>query len=605
MLSKEIQERVQMWLASDLDEASRREVQELLARGNEAELNDRFALDLEFGTGGLRGVMEAGTNRMNTYTVARATQGLATYIRTQQRRDPSVVIAYDSRHHSPEFARTAAEVLAGNDIRVHLFRELRPTPLLSFAVRHLNATAGIVITSSHNPKQYNGYKAYWDDGGQVVPPHDEGIIAEVKRIISMRQITRADFDGALAQGRITIVGGEVDDAYLRAIAPLSLHPERIRQTARELQIVYTPLHGAGGAMVPKALRSWGFDNVSIVPSQENPDGDFPTVRLPNPEDPAAMAEAVALADRLDAQLVMASDPDADRLGIGIRLSPGNYRMLTGNQTGSLIAEYLCRELLARKRMPENPLIVTTIVTTDLIERIGEHYGVPVEETLTGFKWICERIRINEDLRAQGKPWRSFIFGTEESYGYLIGTAARDKDSIIAACVCAEMAAMAHAEGKTLVDLHDEIEMREGAFLESQESIFHEGIEGAAIIKRTLDSLRNDPPREIGGVAVEAIGDVESGEWRWPAGPKGAAAQKGTRIDLPKSDVLIFRLADGGKVIARPSGTEPKVKFYFNLCEREGVPFPSPAQLEKARAGLAEKMKRIRTDFLKNVQDRGR
>lgn len=605
MLSTGTEQRIQQWLSSNLDEASRREVQRLLDRGEEAELEDRFSGDLEFGTGGLRGIMAAGTNRMNTYTVARATQGLANYIHRQKRRRPAVVIAYDSRRHSRDFARTAAEVLAANGIGVFFFRQLRPTPLLSFAVRHLKATAGIVITSSHNPKEYNGYKAYWDDGAQVVPPHDDGIIAEVKRIVSMEQIRRVDFGKTLAAGRIKIVGSDMDRVYLRVITPFQLHPETVRRVADDFRIIYTPLHGTGGTMIPKALRAWGFRNVTVVPSQARPDGDFPTVKSPNPEYPEAMAEAIALARKVDAHLIMASDPDADRLGAGVRAGRGRYQMLTGNQLGALLADYLCREMTALGCMPENPLMVTTIVSTDLIERVGEHYGVAVEETLTGFKWICEKVRLNDERRARGEPWRTFIYGTEESYGYVVGAAARDKDAIISSCVCAEMAACAFARGKNLVTQLDEIEMRHGAFLESQQSFFHEGVEGAAVIKRMMDSLRSDPPRQIGGAAVEGIGDVERGRWYALPNSPANALRETERIDLPPSDVLIFQLADGGKVIARPSGTEPKIKFYFNLCERRGIPFSSRSQLKQARRSLGEKMRRIKSDFLRIAEARAK
>ncbi|MCX8036307.1 MAG: phospho-sugar mutase [Candidatus Sumerlaeia bacterium] len=605
MLSKTALKRIRQWLESDLDAASRWEVQRLLDAGEEAELEDRFAFDLEFGTGGLRGVMAAGTNRMNTYTVARATQGLADYIHRQCIRRPSAVVAYDSRHHSRDFARTTAEVFAANGIRVFLFRHLRPTPLLSFAVRHFGATAGVVITSSHNPKQYNGYKCCWSDGAQVVPPHDVGIIRQVKRITSPGQIRRMDFARAVRLGRIKLIGAGVDRVYLRAIRPLSLHPEIIRSVGRDLKIVYTPLHGTGGTMVPKALRDWGFRRVALVPSQARPDGDFPTVESPNPEDPAAMAEAIAVARRTDADLVLASDPDADRLGVAVRIARGRYQMLTGNQVGVLLADYLCREMNAVGTLPDNALIVTTIVSTDLIERVGAYYGVAVEEVLTGFKWICERIRANEERRARGKSWLSFIFGTEESYGYLVGTVARDKDSVIASCVCAEMAAVARSRGKTLVQELDAIEMRHGVFLEEGQSIFHPGVEGAAMIKRIMDSLRKNPPRRIGSLPVVRVGDVLRGLWRPLPDGRGTSSRRGGRIALPKSDVLIFELADGGKVIARPSGTEPKIKFYFNLCECEGIPFTSRAQLEKARRALADKMQRIKADFLREVEARGK
>jgi phosphoglucomutase len=440
----------------------------------------------------------------------------------------------------------------------------------------------------------------------VVPPQDAGIIAEVKNIGSMKQVRRMEFNQAAARKRVELIGAEIDRAYLGAIKPLSLHPKTIRRVAGDFKIVYTPLHGTGGTVIPKALRSWGFRNVAVVPSQARPDGDFPTVTHPNPEYPEAMAEAVAFARKTDAHLIMASDPDADRLGIAVRVGRGRYRMMTGNQLGALLADYLCREMAAVGKLPDNPLIVTTIVTTDLIERIGEHYGVAVEETLTGFKWICERIRWNEERRARGEPWRNFIFGTEESYGFLVGTAARDKDAVVASCVCAEAAAVALARGKNLVAVLDEIEMRHGAFVESQESVFHEGIEGMALMTRTMDSLRKDPPRRIGGVEVAAIGDVERGEWRLIGGQTEHPLKwelQTSKIDLPKSDVLIFQLADGGKVIARLSGTEPKIKFYFNLCERQGIPFTSRAQLNHARRALAKKIKRIQADFVRTAQPR--
>jgi len=603
-LSAAARRRLRQWLEADLDENTRREIQQLVESGDENELEDRFGREMEFGTGGLRGIMAAGSNRMNIYTVARATQGLANYIKKHKRRDRRAVIAYDSRHNSRKFAETTAEVLAANGIAVRLFRQLRPTPLLSFAVRHFGATAGVVITSSHNPKEYNGYKVYWEDGGQIVPPHDKGIIAEVKRVKSFDQVRRMDLKKALARGRVKIVGAEVDHAYLEAIRPLSLHRRLIRKFADDFKIVYTPLHGTGATMVPKALRSWGFRKIEVVPSQAEPNGDFPTVRLPNPEDPAAFKEALKIARETDADLVMASDPDCDRLGVAVRVGPRRYRLLTGNQLGAIMADYLCRELIGFDQMPENPLIVTTIVTTDLIEAVGDFYGVPVEETLTGFKWICEKIRLNEEYRASGRAWHTFIFGTEESYGYLVGTVARDKDAIIAACTCAEMAVHARSEGKTLLALLDEIEMRHGAFLESLESIYYEGVEGAEKISRIMESLRNDPPRRIGGLDVEVIGDVKRGRWLvGPAGAKAALPNREGRIDLPRSNVLIFNLAGGSKVIARPSGTEPKIKFYFNLCLKEEVPFSSRARLFRARRELADLMRRVKADFLADIARR--
>jgi phosphoglucomutase len=595
VLSETTRQRVESWLSGTVDPAEQEEVRRLLADGNEKELEDRFGVDMEFGTGGLRGVMEAGTNRMNRYTVARATQGLATYINRQKPQGGGAVIAYDSRHNSPEFARTAAGVLAANAIRVHLFRRLRPTPLLSFAVRYFKATAGIVITSSHNPKQYNGYKVYWEDGAQIVPPHDEGIIAEVKKIQSFDQIRTMDFDAAVADGLVALVDEEVDRAYLEAIAPLAIHREAIERIGGDFKVVYTPLHGAGGTMVPKALRSWGVRHVIEVPSQARPDGDFPTVPLANPEDPAALEEAIDLAARERADLATASDPDCDRLGVAAHGEADRFQIFTGNQMGALIGEYLCRELRAAGRMPDNPLMVTSIVTSDLLEHIGREHGVRVEEVLTGFKWICEKIHINEERRERGEPYYNFIYGTEESCGYLIGTQARDKDAIITACTVSEMAAWAKLRGQTLIDLFDELERKYGAFMEQPESIFHEGLEGAERIRRILEALRNDPPKAIGGIAVEKVGDVLLGAWKAMTGP--SAGRVGGPIDLPKSDVLIFQLDDGGKVLARPSGTEPKIKFYFNMVERGGIPYSSGGALLEARRKATEKLHRVREDFL--------
>lgn len=597
MLSEAARRRIEQWLAIDIDPALKREVRELLRRGDKAELEDRFGQDLLFGTGGLRGIMEAGTNRMNTYTVARATQGLAGYILKHKQRGASVAIAYDSRHRSRAFAKTAASVLAGNRIRVFLFRQLRPTPLLSFAIRHLGTTSGIVITSSHNPKEYNGYKAYWETGAQVIPPHDEGIIAEVTKIESMKQIRRMDFWTAVEKGIIQNIGAEVDRAYLRAIRPWSLHPEAVERFAGDTGIVYTPLHGTGATMIPKALRQWGWRDVAVVPSQARPDGDFPTCRFPNPEDPDALAEAIALAKRRDADLVLATDPDGDRLGIAVRTGHGHYRRITANQLGALLTDYLCSELRAVGRMPERPLVVASIVTSDLPERIGKHYGVSVEETLTGFKWICSKVGENEELRQRGKPWSEFIFGFEESYGFVVGTTARDKDAIVTSCVVAEMAAYARGQGKSLVDRLDELMMRHGAFEEEQVSIFHEGVAGAEIIRRIMKSLRGNPPRELGGIPVVAIGDVLTGRWK----VLDRGIERPAPMRLPKSNVLMFHLADGSKVHARPSGTEPKIKFYFNLCETQGAPFATRAMLKKARAKLRLKMKRVQSDFLAAVK----
>ena len=505
-----------------------------------------------------------------------------------------VAIAHDSRHNSRTFAKTAASVLAGNGIDVSLFRQLRPTPLLSFAVRHLGCISGIVITSSHNPKEYNGYKAYWKDGAQVTPPHDEGIIAEVARIDSADKIRRMDFETAVDRGRVEQAGAEVDRAYLKAIRSESLHPKIPGEMAGKFRIVYTPLHGAGGTMVPKALRDWGWTDVTVVPSQAKPDGNFPTCETPNPEEPEALAEAIALARQSDADLVLANDPDGDRTGIAVRAAKGRYRLITGNQLGAMLTEYICRERRAQDLMPERPLVVSTIVTSDLAEKIGAHYGVAVEETLTGFKWICSKVRENEERARRGEAAKQFLLGFEESYGFAVGTTARDKDGIVTSCIVAEMAAFERSRGRSLFDLLDSIEMRHGAHIEQQVAQFYEGLDGARKMERIMAGLRERPPREIGGLRVEAVGDVLEGGWT----PLTNVSPWRGAIDLPRSNVLMFCLEGGSKVHARPSGTEPKIKFYFNLCDTTGAPYAKKSDLQTARRRLKETLKRVKDDFLR-------
>jgi phosphoglucomutase len=553
-------------------------------------LEDAFYRDLEFGTGGLRGIMGAGTNRMNTVVVARATQGLATYVLREAGPGASVVIAYDSRLNSQAFAREAACVLAGNGLTVHLFSDVRPTPELSFAVRHLGATAGIVVTASHNPKEYNGYKVSWADGGQVIAPHDAGIIAEVRRISSGSAVKRMNYDEAVAAGRIHLLGRDMDDAFIAALDAVRMRESLSRERGGELKVVYTPLHGVGLAVVPAALARWGFSQVISEPSQSQPDGTFPTTKSPNPEEQAAMELALALARREQADIVLATDPDADRLGIAVRHG-SDYRLLTGNQTGALLAWYIAETLREQGRLPANGAMITTIVTTGLIEAVASAYGITVDYCLTGFKWIASLMRGYEESAAAGKPSKTFLMGCEESYGYLVGTHARDKDAVVTACVVAEMALWAKTRGQTLVDVLHDLYARYGVHIESQLSKVMPGKAGMEQIASLMDSLRADPPKSIAGIEVREIIDIGTNEVIEAA----TGARKPGR-GLPASNVLSFELAEGSRVVARPSGTEPKIKFYFMVVDKEGLPVTDSAALAAKIEACRAKEQRLRADF---------
>jgi phosphoglucomutase len=586
-LEARIQGRIEQWLKPPYDPDTIAEIQSLLRAGNEKELQDRFYTELEFGTGGLRGVMGAGLNRMNQYVVGRATQGLANYILKTigAARRHSVAIARDSRLRSAEFARVAACVLAGNGIRAYLFDALRPTPELSFAVRHLAACAGIVITASHNPKEYNGYKAYWGDGAQVVPPHDTGIIAQVRAISDVREVRKMDYDQAVQSGMIEIIGSEVDEAYLKAILPLSIQPALCRRIGKTMKIVYTPLHGAGISLVPEALSRWGFEHVHLCAAQREPDGNFPGAPSPNPEEPAALEAAIADARALGADLVLATDPDADRVGIAIR-DADNYRLVTGNQIAALLVEYVLSSRAATGTLPGDARVVKTIVTSELLTMIANHYGVRIDNTLTGFKWIGERIRQYEE---QGEG--QYLVGGEESYGYLVGTHARDKDAVVCSCMIAEMAADSASRGETLAQRLDSVFSRFGIYQESQLSVAYPGAEGQRTIEHIMAQLRARPPREFAGIPVERVEDYGEDTIRNLA--TGAVIGK---TNLPKSNVLIFRLAGGTQITARPSGTEPKIKFYFSVCDRANLPIPSPEELARRKLALATRHEAIREDF---------
>ena len=534
---------------------------------SDEEAREAFAGELTFGTGGLRGVIGVGTNRMNVYTVGRATQGLADFIRSRTDAG-SVVIAYDSRHMSAEFALDSACILAANGIHAYLFDGLRPTPELSFAVRHLGATAGIVITASHNPPKYNGYKVYWSDGGQIVPPYDRLIIEQIGRVQNYAQIRRMPRAQAEESGLLTVIGEEVDASYLAAVKANVIHADVCREMGKKLKIVYTPLHGTGNLPVRRVLAELGFEQVWVVPEQELPDGDFSTVQSPNPEDKRAFALALALAKEKDADLVLATDPDADRLGVYAKDgATGEYMPFTGNMSGLLIAEYLLSQREALGLLPAdraNGALVTTIVSSNMAHAVANAYGLSVIETLTGFKYIGEQIRhFEEALAANGgvpdktKGAYVYAFGFEESYGCLIGTHARDKDAVMAVTSLCEAAAFYAKQGKTLWDVMQEMYAKYGCYCEGLESLTLEGAQGREKIDRMMRTLRNRPPAEVGGKPVLAVRDYLAGERR---DASGAVSPTG----LPKSNVLYFEFAGDGWCCVRPSGTEPKIKFYFGV-----------------------------------------
>lgn len=543
-------QRAAAWTAEPYDAETRSEVQDLMAADGD-ELVESFYTDLEFGTGGLRGLMGPGTNRMNRYTVAQATQGLAQYILKSQHQDARVAIAHDSRNGSPAFARVAAEVLAGNGIEVHLFPALRPTPQLSFTVRHLECTSGIVITASHNPKEYNGYKVYWNDGGQIVPPHDRGIIQEVRNVQGPNAVKWGQDESS--QERIKITTLETDDAYFQTVADLRMDRDLIEEGS-DLPIVYTPLHGTGSVSVIPALDKAGFRNVHIVESQREPDGDFPTVHSPNPEEGAALSAAIDLAKEVNAELVLGTDPDADRVGIAVPdpKADGGWRLLNGNETGALLVDYVVSGRAANGTLqPGFDFVAKTIVTSDLMSEIGKAAGLAVHETLTGFKWIAAAIREQE---GKGR----FVVGGEESYGYMIGDAVRDKDAVAAACLICEMAHAAKREGLDMLGRLERIHRTHGAYLEALVSQTKQGRAGKEEIAQQMETFRSNPPAELGGEQVLELRDYQA-QTRI-----NLADGRSQEMDLPPSNVIQMITERGSIVTARPSGTEPKIKFYFSV-----------------------------------------
>jgi len=548
MLS-EVKKKAEEWLNSPIDEASKTAIRNMLDN-NESELIESFYRDLEFGTGGLRGIMGVGTNRMNIYTVGMATQGLCNYLLDQfsDRKEISVAVAHDCRNNSPLFAEITAQICIANGIKAYLFDGLRPTPELSFAIRQLGCQSGVVITASHNPKEYNGYKAYWEDGAQIINPHDVNIINEVKKIKSIGDIK---FDGD--KEKIITLGEEMDKLYLDEVVKQSINPELI-DAHPDIKIVYTPIHGTGVELVPRALKLMGFTSIYNVPEQDVVDGNFPTVVSPNPEESAALDMALKKADEVGADLVMASDPDADRVGIAIRDDQGKLMLVNGHQTASLLSYYLLSQWSERGKLTGKEYIVKTIVTTELIADMARHYKVPYWDVLTGFKFIADIIRKNENTM-------TFIGGGEESYGFMIGDFVRDKDAVASCAILAELAAWARSRGKSMYDILMEMYLNFSVYQESLINVVRKGKSGAEEIQQMMADFRSDPPKALNGSPVVTIRDyLEQVSTDCVSGAK-------TLIELPKSNVLQFLLEDGSKISVRPSGTEPKIKFYFSVYDQ--------------------------------------
>ena len=541
------------WLSNPyFDEETKKELQSI--SGDENEIKERFYADLEFGTAGLRGIIGAGINRMNIYVVRKATQGLANYILSQNKAEKGVAIAYDSRRMSPEFAQEAALCLAANGIKAYIFESLRPTPELSFAVRELGCIAGINITASHNPPEYYGYKVYWEDGAQITPPHDGKIMAEVKAVTDWNTVKTMSKEDAIAKGLYEVIGAAIDDKYMEELKKQVVHWDSIKEVGKDLKIVYTPLHGTGNIPARRVLKEIGFENVYVVPEQELPDGEFPTVSYPNPEAEEAFTLALKLAKEKDADLVLATDPDADRLGVYVKdTKTGEYITLTGNMSGCLLADYEIGQRKETEGLPKDGALIKTIVTSNLADAIAAHYDVRLIEVLTGFKFIGQQI-LNFETNNSG----TYLFGFEESYGCLIGTHARDKDAIVATMALCEAAAYYKTKGMTLWDAMVAMYDKYGYYLDGIQSITLKGIEGLAKIQDILNQLRQNTPKEVGGYQVLSARDYKEDT------VKNLATGEVTSTGLPSSNVLYYDLSDDAWLCVRPSGTEPKVKFYYGV-----------------------------------------
>jgi phosphoglucomutase len=567
-----IQEKVNNWLNGNFDETTKQEVARL-QKENPQELADSFYRNLEFGTGGLRGLMGVGTNRMNKYTIGMATQGFANYMKQQLSGEIKVAIAHDSRNNSRFFAETTANVFAANGIKVYLFESLRPTPELSYTIRHLNCNGGVVCTASHNPKEYNGYKAYWSDGGQLVPPDDKNVIKEVEKIASVDDVKWSG-----GEANITFIGADMDKAYMEMVKSLSIYPEIITKQ-RDLKIVYTPIHGTGIKLIPDVLKNFGFTNVTIVDEQAAPDGNFPTVVYPNPEESEAMSIGLQKAKELNADILLGTDPDADRVGIGVKDRKGNWILVNGNQTAVLACNYMIEARKAKGIAQPNDMVIKTIVTTEMIDAIAKENGVSCYNVLTGFKWIAELIKEKE-----GKE--NYIVGGEESYGLMIGAKIRDKDAVSAVALLCEMAAYEKNKGRSLYEKLIDLYVQYGFYKEHLISITKKGMDGQQHIANMMEGYRSTPPKNINGSAITQLLDYEL--------RKGKDLQSGKEweIKLPKSNVLQFVLADGSKISARPSGTEPKIKFYFSVNTK----LANAAAFDKVQAQLDERINGIIKDM---------
>ncbi len=568
-MDAQIEQKVASWLNGAYDEDVKTSIRDL-QQTNPDELADAFYRNLEFGTGGLRGIMGIGTNRMNKYTVGMATQGYTNYLKkTFPAEEIKVGIAHDSRNNSRFFAETVANVFAANGLKVFLFEDLRPTPELSFAIRHLGCKGGVVCTASHNPKEYNGYKAYWVDGGQLVPPHDKAVIAEVEKIADL-----SDVKWTGGEANITIIGAELDEAYIQMVKGLSVYPEVIRQQ-KDLKIVYTPIHGTGIKLVPQVLAAFGFENVTIVNEQSTPDGNFPTVHYPNPEESEAMSIGLKKAQEMDADILCGTDPDADRVGIGVKNTKGEWVLMNGNQTAVLAFNYVMEARKEKGLQQPNDMVVKTIVTTNMIDVIAKEAGVSCYNVLTGFKWIAELIREKEGAE-------NYIVGGEESYGLMIGDQVRDKDAVSAVALLCEMAAYEKAKGRSLYEKLLGLYVKFGYYQEDLISITKKGRNGQQEIAEMMESFRADPPKELAGSKVVELLDYEKRV------KTNLLSGQTEDISLPKSNVLQFITEDGSKISARPSGTEPKIKFYFSV----NTSLASPGQFDEAQQKAKDKIRQI-------------
>jgi phosphoglucomutase len=564
-----IQEKVNVWLNGNFDEETKSKIREL-EKSNPDELGDAFYRSLEFGTGGLRGLMGVGTNRMNKYTVGMATQGYANYLKKSfPTQEVKVAIAHDSRNNSRFFAETTANVFAANGIKVFLFEELRPTPELSFSIRQLGCQGGVVCTASHNPKEYNGYKAYWTDGGQLVPPHDKNVITEVEKIASVNEVKWSGGDA-----NITIIGKKMDEAYIKMVKGLSVYPDVI-QKEKDLKIVYTPIHGTGITLVPQVLKEFGFTNVHVVEEQKTPDGNFPTVAYPNPEEKETMGIGLKKAEELDADILLGTDPDADRVGIGVKDNNGKWILMNGNQTAVLAFNYMIESRKEKGIAQPNDMVVKTIVTSDMIDVFAAKNGIKCYNVLTGFKWIAELIKEKEATE-------NYVIGGEESYGLMIGSQLRDKDAVSAVAILCEMAAYEKSKGRSLFQKLIQLYVDYGLYKEHLISITKKGRDGQQQIADMMERFRNNPPKVLAGSKVVELLDYEKRV------STNLINNKQSPIELPKSNVLQFITEDGSKISARPSGTEPKIKFYFSVNTK----LDRAEDFERKDGELKEKIERI-------------